>query len=112
MEVSEASNREKSAKSLQNWSESERRENKIPRRIITPMALFPGSKLHLFGCIVCTLYIYNQKAEEPKSVSCVATEPHSQASLLQNVNIEVVQAGPDIFSHVSSVKGREGVERP
>ena len=80
------------------------------------MALFPGSKLHLFGCIVCTLYMYNQKAEvkpgdRAKSVSCVATEPHSQASPLQNVNIEVVQAGPDIFPHMSSVKVREGVER-
>ena len=41
----------------------------------------------------------------------MATELHSQASPLQNVNIEVVQAGPDIFSHVSSVKGREVVER-
>ena len=41
--------------------------------------------------------MYNQKAEEPMSVSYVATEPQSQASPLQSANIEVVQAGPDIF---------------
>ena len=41
------------------------------------------------------------------------TLPHSQASLLRNTNIEVVQAwrGWYFFLHMNSVKSREGVER-
>ena len=38
---------------------------------------------------------------------------YSQATPHWSVNIEVVQAGElGIFSHVSSVKGGEGVEKP
>ena len=41
------------------------------------------------------------------------TLPHSQAFLLRNVNIEVVQAWRGwYFLHMNSVKSREGVERP
>ena len=56
MEDSEASDRG------ENWSASERRETKTLRTVITPIAMFPGSKV--FGCIVCTLYMYNREVEE------------------------------------------------